>query len=192
MAKALKQMDKNKFIELSKDDKNQFLALLAIDTCKKGLLTILPINTFWHSTLENLYSATSDFYYGGKAKSIAARYNLLLLAPLIYIPFFSPLKFWYALIAVVASVFIVNKLRTNSFRNYIVEVALDSPYGFMNMWNYKLMGLMVKNSSGSSIYDTVVSENRWQDIVLSMLGWHDLMEQKIQTKDEYFEEHFPK
>jgi hypothetical protein len=62
----------------------------------------------------------------------------------------------------------------------------------MNMWNYKLIGLMLKGSSGNSIYDTVLYENRWQDIVLSILGWHDLIEQKIQTKDEYFEEHFPK
>ena len=183
-------IDINNFIKFDENEKREYLARIAITLFHIGCLDFFPPKTFWGSTTKQLKFLTEGFINGDKAQKVQNKIGWMFLVAVLVICFLTSMSVLLKVLSVIACVFVFNNLQNKWLGKVVIEYALGSPYGLLNMWNAKLLAMHIVSTN--STYDKVVTDNLFEDIILNVLAWDDLMTKPIVTRLEYFQKTIPK
>ena len=177
-------ISKEEFKSKNEEERRTYLAYVAIILTHIGFINLMPPKKFWQSAINKLIFLTEGFQYGNKAKKVQIKIGIMLLLYVLAIFFISTVSIWLKLLSVGLCIFLLAKLQNKWLAKVVVEYALASPSGLLNLWNAKLIAIHI--ISINKTYDIVVTDNLFEDIVLKVLAWDDLMTKQLVTRDEYF------
>ena len=182
-------ISKSDFIKLNEKDRREYLAGIAITLYQIGSVDFFPPKVFTATTTKQLKQFTEGFINGDRAQKIVNKVTLLSFLSVIGIFFLTSISIWLKVLAIAITLFSLIKLQSKWLAKVVVEYALASPYGLLNMWNAKLLAIHIISSNKT--YDMVVTNNLFEDIVLKVLAWDELMSKQLVTRDEYFQKYQP-
>jgi len=182
-------ISKEEFKIKNEEERRTYLAYVAIILSHIGFINLMPPKIFWQSAINKLIFLTDGFQYGNKAKKVQIKIGIMLLLYVLAIFFISTVSIWLKLLSIGLCIFLLSRLQNKWLAKVVIEYALASPSGLLNLWNAKLIAIHV--NSINKTYDMVVVNNLFEDIVLKVLCWDELMSKQLVTRDEYLQKYQP-
>lgn len=147
--------------DINKLHEDAKVAEVAIALIKNGDIEMLLPKMYWHSHEQKVIKLTDGFIQGDMGAKIIKKYNLISLVVIISVFYFSTYKWYLDVVALIAIQIFLNKFRSQSLSECVRSIALQNPYGFINVWNEGLIVLKSKNDG--KIY--MKNFDDWRELV---------------------------
>jgi hypothetical protein len=182
-------ISKKEFVSFGSKEKREYLAKVGISLYQIGRIDLYPPNNFQFSATKKLIFFTTGFVNGDRAQKTVNKITIIFWLFVLSIFLFTSISIWFKLLSIGVVFLALRYLQNKWLGTIVIECALGSQYGLLNMWDSKL--LAIHNIALDKTYDAIVADNLFEDIILYALAWDDLMSKKILTRNEYFESILP-
>jgi hypothetical protein len=166
---------------LSGSQRDIFLSEVAISLVPERI-ELLPVNRPAPSVWSNIKVIVSD-YPEVKYLYVGGLLMLAWIALAIYLLIFSPLSLIYGLTILILGIAVIYKVSHIFNRHGVYRAASSHALAFIRLWHARAFAISIQGRDGS--YDCVAFPNRWQDVVLLAMGWSELREHEIKTREQH-------